>query len=223
MSGAEEPADNDPIPDRSDLVKGLRTVFLDKVAHTGMMIARTNRILHGAERIQKFAATGKIEDLHATTGGGEGEAMNDYSVGIGNEVHYHYQVGADKAAAAPPNTPPIVVTPTTPTKKPPVTPKPTDPIILKPNGNGGNGETTTSPIVLKPDTPTIKPDPLIPVKEEEPEQKDWKNPTVLGAMLLGGLALGGITTHLLQPEDKPDAPPPVVSTPVEGEMRAIIR
>lgn len=81
-TAAEEP---DPIPRRSDVAKILRTWALDKIAHTGIMIARTNRNLHKAERIQKFAVTGDPNDLLTP----EGE--DDMGVNIGNEIHYHYQ------------------------------------------------------------------------------------------------------------------------------------
>lgn len=162
-AAAEEP---DPIPRRSDVAKIIRTWALDRIAHTGIMIARTNRNLHKAERIQKFAVTGDPNDLLTP----EGE--DDMGVYIGNEIHNHIE-GGQPAASATPATPATPVTPTTP-----VVTEPTEP---------------TRPEVVRPEViqPTIvKPEVVQPVVVPAVNGKSGMLPMV--ALALAVLGAGGI-------------------------------
>jgi hypothetical protein len=87
----------EPIPRRSDIAKGLRTVYLNRVAHMGMMLDKVNRQNRRAERIEKFAATGDVKTLDAPESEEE-----DMGVNIGNEFHFHEQAPATaKPEAAP--------------------------------------------------------------------------------------------------------------------------
>lgn len=90
MALAEE-----PIKKRSDVEKIIRTVALDRVAHFGMMLEKVNRQNRQVERIGKFAATGKVEDLSAPAA----EEGEDMGVNIGNEYHFHD--GSTQQAPAP--------------------------------------------------------------------------------------------------------------------------
>lgn len=76
----------EPIPRRSDIAKGIRTVYLNRVAHMGMMLDKVNRQNRRVERYEKFAATGNVKDLDAPESEDE-----DMGVAIGNEYHYHVQ------------------------------------------------------------------------------------------------------------------------------------
>lgn len=82
---AEVPVEEipEPIPKRSDIAKGVRTVYLNRVAHMGMMLEKVNRQNRRVERLEKFAATGDVKDLDAP------EDEDDMGVNIGNETHYH--------------------------------------------------------------------------------------------------------------------------------------
>lgn len=87
----------EPIPKRSDIEKGLRTIYLNRVAHMGMMLDKVNRQNRRAERIEKFASTGEVKDLQAPPD----EENEDMGVNIGNEYHYHGIAPPDMPAAAP--------------------------------------------------------------------------------------------------------------------------
>ena len=129
MSSNQYPP-TDPIPERGDVAKGLRTVFLNRAAHMGIMLDRTNRNLRRAEQLERFAATGKVSTLE------EAPSEDDMGVYVGNEYHYHEIQQPPPAATVPPPTatPPIVVTPTPPVKPctpdirvTPFTPRPQQP------------------------------------------------------------------------------------------------
>lgn len=77
----------EPIPDRSDIDKGVRTVFLDRVAHVGMMLEKMQRQNRRVERLEKFAATGEVADLEVPANEEDGMGVN-----IGNENHYHVEL-----------------------------------------------------------------------------------------------------------------------------------
>lgn len=81
----------EPIPKRSDVQKGLRTVYLNRVAHMGMMLDKMQRNQAAAERLQKFAATSDVNDLTAPA------EDQDMGVQIGNEIHYHQYLGNGEA------------------------------------------------------------------------------------------------------------------------------
>lgn len=78
---------NEPIPDRSDINKAKREVYLINLAHDAIMLDRANRQLHYGERLQKFAATGNVTDLDAP-------GDDDMGVNIGNEYHIHQPMEA---------------------------------------------------------------------------------------------------------------------------------
>lgn len=103
----------EPIPKRSDIAKGIRTVYLNRVAHMGMMLEKVNRQNRRVERIEKFAATGDAKDLNAP----DSEKDEDMGVAIGNEYHYHVQA-PPVAAPAVSTTTPGTTTTTQPTKSP---------------------------------------------------------------------------------------------------------
>jgi hypothetical protein len=98
----------EPIPKRSDIAKGIRTVYLNRVAHTGMMLEKMNRQNRRVERLEKFAATADVKDLDAP------EDEEDMGVNIGNEYHYH---GTTPQAALPNQPEPAVSKPTEATSK----------------------------------------------------------------------------------------------------------
>lgn len=77
---------DEPIPDRSDITKAKREVYLINLAHDAIMLDRTNRQLHYGERLQKFAATGNVKDLDSPE--------DDMGVNIGNEYHIHQPMEA---------------------------------------------------------------------------------------------------------------------------------
>lgn len=81
----------EPIPKRSDVQKGLRTVYLNRVAHMGMMLDKMQRNQAAAERLQKFAASNDVNDLNAPA------EEQDMGVQIGNEIHYHQYMGNGEA------------------------------------------------------------------------------------------------------------------------------
>src|SRR5690242_17641268 len=101
----------EPIPKRSDIVKGIRTVYLNRVAHMGMMLDKMNRQNRRVERIEKFAATGDPKTLDAPD-----EENEEMGVNIGNEYHYHGILPPDAPQPAPAVTPAPTATapPTTP-------------------------------------------------------------------------------------------------------------
>jgi len=94
----------EPIPKRSDIAKGIRTIYLNRVAHMGMMLEKMNRQNRRVERLEKFAATADVKDLDAP------EDEEDMGVNIGNEFHYH---GITPQAALPNQPETAVSKPTT--------------------------------------------------------------------------------------------------------------
>ncbi len=130
----------EPIPERSDIEKGIKMSYLLRAGHMGIMLDRTQRNLKRAERLERFAATGNVASL------GETEPEEEMGVYLGNENHYHFggtEVVAPPTPTAP--TPPLVVTPAPPTAqpstpdilvtpyvpKPPATPPATAPVPLQ--------------------------------------------------------------------------------------------
>lgn len=93
--------ETEPIPERDDITKAKRLVFLRHLAHEGIMIDRVNRNLHAAERLQTFAATADVNDLNAPAGD-----EDEMGVNIGNEYHEHHvhNYPAPPVAIAPPAT-----------------------------------------------------------------------------------------------------------------------
>lgn len=90
----------EPIPQRSDTTKAVRNVFNRHIAHEGIMLDRMQRQLRNAEKLQRFAATGKVEDLPNP---GEDD---DMAVNIGNEYHLHEVM---PPATQPTSTTPVAV------------------------------------------------------------------------------------------------------------------
>jgi hypothetical protein len=73
----------EPIPQRSDVTKAKRNVFLRHLAHEGIMLARMQRTLRTAEKMGRLAASGDTEELTKPA------TEDDMAVNIGNEYHVH--------------------------------------------------------------------------------------------------------------------------------------
>lgn len=97
----------EPIPKRSDVAKGIRTVYLNRVAHMGMMLDRVQRAQARAERLQDFAASGDTGTLEAPA------EEQDMGVNIGNEYHYHVLTDTTPEPAPPTEVTPPAVEPAT--------------------------------------------------------------------------------------------------------------
>ncbi len=81
----------EPIPERSDYTKAKRHVFNRHLAHEAVMLDEMQKTKARAARLERFAATGNVDDLMPS----EGE--EEMGVSIGNENHWHIQMAQPQA------------------------------------------------------------------------------------------------------------------------------
>lgn len=142
-----EPAQEEipePIPERSDLTKAKRLVFMRHLAHEGVMIAKMVSQIRTAERMQKFAATGDVKDLEAPEGEDEMGGVN-----IGNENHFHITNPPAQSAPATTTTEPVTPVTTEPVKPEVIRPEIVKPEVVQPViVPAANGKSSVLPAVL---------------------------------------------------------------------------
>lgn len=192
----------EPIPKRSDVAKGVRTVYLNRVAHMGMMLDKMNRQNRRVERIEKFAATGKLEDLESP------EEDEDMGVNIGNEIHYHYEGGEQQEALTPAPIPAPVPPPATPTPTP-TTDDQVEKVVLK---------ILSKLKKIKQETQAPKPTPIVQttriINQGRPA---WQNALMVGGLLFAGGAGTVAINYLMSDEPSPVPTPPPVEAPADTD------